>query len=127
MEHRCGRRVRMSLGARLGSPSRSLFGRVVDLSLSGAFVALPDPIPEQTRLVVEVAARGGFGSTPWRVPAHVVRRSESGVGIEWDEFAPWPVLALLRREGSSGTGPVGTFSTQASRNGYGSLGQTSHA
>ncbi len=102
MEHRCGTRVQTSIRARLRSPSRTLTGRIIDLSLSGAFVALPDSIPEQTRLVVEVAARGTFGSTPWRVPAHVVRRSETGVGIEWDAFAPWPVLTLLRRETCAG-------------------------
>ena len=96
MEHRCGMRVRTSMRARLSSPSRALTGRIIELSLSGAFVALPEPIPEQTRLVVEIAAPGGAGSTPWRVSAHVVRRSETGVGIEWDVFAPWPVLTLLR-------------------------------
>jgi hypothetical protein len=97
MEHRCGTRLPTSIRARLGSPSGSLTGRIIDLSLSGAFVALSDPIPEETRLIVDVAGREGFGSTPSRVPAHVVRRSETGVGIEWDTFAPWPVLTLLRR------------------------------
>lgn len=102
MEHRCGTRVRTSIKARLSLPSRALTGRIIDLSLSGAFVALSEPIPEQTRLVVEIAVRGDSESTPWRVPAHVVRRSEAGVGIEWDAFAPWPVLTLLRREACRG-------------------------
>jgi len=102
MEHRCGTRVRTSIRARLSSPSRSFTGWIIDLSLSGAFIALPDSIPEQARLVVEVVAHGGIVSAPWRVPAHVVRRSEAGVGVEWDAFAPWPVLTLLRQEACSG-------------------------
>ena len=97
MEHRCGTRLPTSLRARVDSPSGSLTGRIIDLSLSGAFVALSDPIREQTRLIVEIAGSEGFGSTVSRVPAHVVRRSATGVGVEWDTFAPWPVLTLLRR------------------------------
>lgn len=118
MEHRCGTRVRTSISVRLNLPSDILTGRIIDLSLSGAFVALSDPIPEQTRLMVEVAAGGGFGSAPWRVPAHVVRRSETGVGIEWDAFAPWPILALLRREACS---------EALAQIGDGSLAETSYA
>lgn len=98
MEHRCGTRIPTSMRVRLNMPSRILVGRILNLSLSGAFVALPERLPEQTRLVVEATAQGGFGSTPrWRVPAHVVRTSDGGVGLEWDAFAPWPILTLLRR------------------------------
>ena len=112
MEHRCGARVRTSIEARLGFPTRSLTGWIIDLSLSGAFIALPDSIPEQTKLVVEVAAGGSLGSAPWHVPAHVVRRSETGVGIEWDTFAPWPVLAVLRREACSEPRPTSRHSAR---------------
>ncbi len=97
MEHRCGTRVPLSMRVRLDLPSQVLVGRILNLSLSGAFVALPERLPEQTPLIVEVTAQRGFGSVPeWRVPAHVVRASDAGIGLEWDAFAPWPILTLLR-------------------------------
>lgn len=98
MEHRCGTRVPMTMRVRLDMRSQVLVGRILNLSLSGAFVALPERLPEQTRLVVEASAHGELGSMrPWRIPAHVVRISDTGVGLEWDAFAPWPILTLLRR------------------------------
>lgn len=99
MEHRCGTRVPMSMRTRLELPSKVLIGQIANLSLSGAFVAVPECIPDQTKLLVTVSVRGGFGSKRrWRVPAHVVRGSDAGVAVEWDTFAPWPILSLLRRE-----------------------------
>lgn len=101
MEHRCGTRVPMWMRVRLDMPSQVLAGRILNLSLSGAFVAIPERLPEQARLVVEVAAQGGLDPMPrWRVPAHIVRTSDAGLGLEWDVFAPWPILTLLRRTAS---------------------------
>ena len=98
MEHRCGTRVPMSMSVRLDMPSRVLEGRILNLSLSGAFVSTPERLPEQTKLVVEMSLQGELGSMrPWRVPAHIVRVSDTGFGLEWDAFAPWPILTLLRR------------------------------
>ena len=104
MEHRCGTRVQMSMGVRLELQSQTVTGQILDLSLSGAFIASPERIPEQTRVVVEVVAapKESASAPPWFVPAHVVRGSEAGVGIEWDAFAPWPILSLLRRKASQG-------------------------
>jgi hypothetical protein len=36
------------------------------------------------------------GPAPTRLQAHVVRVAEDGVGVEWNEFAPEPICALMR-------------------------------
>ena len=97
MEHRCGIRVPMSLTVRLVLPSGFVNARIDNVSLSGAFVAVDERIPEQTQLFVELE-KGESGMTPpWRIPGHVVRETVDGVGIEWSTFAHWAVLSLLRR------------------------------
>jgi hypothetical protein len=101
MEHRCGTRVPMSMAIRLSLPSRTLTGRIVNVSLSGALVTVAERIPEQTRLVVEMDASHQAGSTPPSpILAHVVREADGCVGLEWCVFAPWPVLNLLRHKAS---------------------------
>jgi len=96
MEHRCGTRVPMSLTIRLVLPSGSISARLENVGLSGAFVAVAERIPEQTQLVVELAKQDSGMSPPWRIPAHVVRETTAGIGIEWSAFAPSAVMNLLR-------------------------------
>ena len=96
MEHRCGTRVPMSVTIRLVLPSGSISARLENVSLSGAFLAVAERIPEQTQLVVELAKQESGMPPPWRIPAHVVRETSTGIGIEWSAFAPWAVMSLLR-------------------------------
>ena len=71
-------------------------GRLIDLSVSGAYIKTLVPIRARCRLEVALL------STPWAkheakiVSAYVTRRYREGVGIEWCEFAPAPVGSLLR-------------------------------
>ena len=97
MEHRCGTRVPMSVPIRLALTNRSISARLENVSLSGAFVAVAEHIAEQTQLVVELAKQESGMTPPWRIPAHVVRETKAGIGIEWSAFAPWAVMSLLRR------------------------------
>jgi hypothetical protein len=97
MEHRCGTRIPMSVTVRLVLPSRVISAQLENVSLSGAFVAVAECIPEQTRLVVELASQESDMTPPWRIPAHVVRETRTGIGIEWAAFAPCAVMSLLRR------------------------------
>ncbi len=101
MEHRCGTRVPTSLTARLVLPSRALSARLEDVSLSGAFVAITERIPDQTRLIVELSPNEIDSGPSSCIAAHVVRETPAGVGIEWCAFAPWAVLSLLRRNTSA--------------------------
>jgi PilZ domain len=93
MEHRCGTRFPLSTLARLHVSTGDLMhGRIGNVSLSGAFIAIPARVPVWTRLEVELASQAS-GS----VPAYVVRETDGGVGLEWCELAPWPILRLLRQ------------------------------
>jgi len=97
MEHRCGTRVPVSVTVRLVLPSGFVSARLENVSLGGAFVRVAERIPDQTQLIVELAKQESGMTPPWRIPAHVVRESEAGIGIEWCAFAPWAVMSLLRR------------------------------
>jgi hypothetical protein len=72
------------------------FGRISNASASGAYVATGDPPPVMTRVHIALGwggVRGGGGRQ--RIAAYVVRADRCGIGIEWQEFAPPAVLALL--------------------------------
>src|SRR5689334_551821 len=114
MEHRCGTRVPMSVTIRLVLPSGSISARLESVSLSGAFVTVAERIPEQTQLIVELAKQESGMTPPWRIPAHVVRETKAGIGIEWSAFAPWAVMNLLRRH-SHQTDPYSIGATLPSK------------
>src|SRR3974390_1011347 len=95
MEHRWGARTEISVPVRLYAGARRISeGRIVDLSLSGAFIATRAPVAVFTRLEL-VADELPLSAQPCRIPAYVVRQSEEGVGLEWCDFAPAPFRALL--------------------------------
>lgn len=95
MEHRWGRRLAIDLKVRLDCrPNAIGTGRMVDASLSGCFVTTDLHLPPLTR--VRVQFQGPF----WRgdrraVEGYVVRPTPEGLGIEWHEFAPPEIAALL--------------------------------
>ncbi len=98
MEHRWGRRIALKIPVRLivgaGEP---LLGQMLNVSISGAFVEAPRPLPLWARIHVELIlqhhpiTRGGTE----RVSAHVTRTAGDGVGIEWCDLAPYSVRVLL--------------------------------
>jgi hypothetical protein len=89
MEHRWGERIRMDMPVRVSANEvAGIRGCIRDLSLSGALLkidadlrlhALPPPSPRPAILL-----------------AHVSRKREEIVGLEWCEFAPTVVKDLLR-------------------------------
>lgn len=96
MEHRWGIRRTLDVSVKLyvhQSPPR--FGRLVNASSSGAYVATSVPPPVMTR--VELALGWGKHQHDARqlVSAYVVRADAFGVGIEWEEFAPLAVHELI--------------------------------
>lgn len=96
MEHRWGVRRPLNVGVKLYI-RRSLpkFGRLLNASASGAYVAMSATPPIMSRVHVALGwdrlQRGGRH----RVAAYVVRVDARGIGIEWHDFAPSPVLALI--------------------------------
>jgi hypothetical protein len=98
MEHRWGKRSAFDIGVRLRLGSGAVdTGRLVNASLSGAFVRTGHCLPAFTRVVVELDSGAARQSPPQRIPAYVVRVAPDGVGLEWSEFAPPAIATLLAR------------------------------
>jgi len=95
MEHRWGQRVEIGVPVRVhersGGTHRALLR---DLSASGAFVQTFTPPTAFSSVTIEFddAAHAAAGMD---AKAFVVRDDPEGFGIEWVEFNPPPVAALL--------------------------------
>lgn len=96
MEHRWGIRRTLDVGVKLyvGSKPPRL-GRLLNASSSGAYVATSGPLPLMTRVHLALGWDGFQHADRHRIAAHVVRSDGRGIAIEWQEFAPLPVLALI--------------------------------
>jgi hypothetical protein len=96
MEHRWGERVAIRLTVQLSSgPLRPVAGSLENLSASGAFVRTQGRGPPRGPVEVTLQERACGGGRSMRLAAYVVRETESGVGIEWCEFAPRVVRQIL--------------------------------
>lgn len=105
MEHRCGERVALGIGAVVRTPfAPPLECVVVNIGSGGAFLAVPGR--RRVRGLVRISAQvpGGRYSGNWR--GFVVHTQPDGVGVMFDE--PWAVdlLDLSRqRRHLNGPGP----------------------
>ena len=98
MEHRWGKRSALDIGVRLRLGSGAVdTGRLTNTSLSGAFVCTSRCFSAFTRVVVELDSGAARQSAPQGIPAYVVRVAPDGLGLEWSEFAPPAIAALLAR------------------------------
>lgn len=96
MDHRWGLRYLLDMPVRLERlPNLVAFARLRNVSASGAYIETSAAPALDCRILLELGCRADAGGERCRVPAHVVRRDERGVGIEWCEFAPRPVLTLI--------------------------------
>jgi hypothetical protein len=96
MEHRWGHRREISravhLGMRNGLASR---GRITNVSISGAFVVTPLPVSLFSYVEVQFTAMVDGKRARMAVEGQVVRKEATGFGVEWCEFAPDAVRALV--------------------------------
>jgi hypothetical protein len=96
IEHRWGERFRIDLPVQVKVRALSgIDGRLKNLSLSGAlieaeFVLRLHSLIEITLPLPTPSRRQGI------LQAHVIRRFNADVGIEWCDFAPGAVKELLR-------------------------------
>jgi PilZ domain len=98
MEHRWGKRSGLNIGARLCLSSGAVAaGRIANASLSGAFVRTANRIPVLTRVLVELDTNSAGQNARECIPAYIVRATQDGVGLEWNEFTPPAIAALLAR------------------------------
>lgn len=96
MEHRWGLRRTLDVGVNLSAQSSSsISGRIVDASASGAYIATGARLPIMARVRVALSWDGTGRGHRHPIPAYVVRSDVRGIGIEWQEFAPPSVLALI--------------------------------
>ena len=98
MEHRCGHRriidARVTVRTRSGLVAR---GVLQNVSASGALISSPLPLPLHTAVLVQIEAvdaHRAFGRVA--LPGEVARVTAEGFAIEWAEFAPHTLRAILR-------------------------------
>ena len=98
MEHRWGERVPSRLPVRLDLGSQTLVrGRIENVSFSGAFISTAARVPTSARVHVEFKLPRSRIHPPYRIPAHVVRVTAHGIGVEWSTFAPRAIRLLFAR------------------------------
>lgn len=96
MEHRWGIRRKLDVGVILQvRPSLPIFGRLLNASSSGAYVATSATLPIMTRVHVSLGWDRFQHGASHHIAAYVVRKDARGIGIEWQRFAPPAVLALI--------------------------------
>ena len=100
MEHRCGRRRSVDVPISIRTPGGLAgCGMLKDISASGALVVSPLPVALHSRVLVQLDVRlSDRPSASMRVTAEVTRLTGEGLAVEWEEFAPAAVRALMRRE-----------------------------
>jgi hypothetical protein len=96
MEHRWGHRHEISRAVHLGTRSGlAARGRITNVSISGAFVVSPLPVSLFSYVEVQFTAMVHGKREAMTVEGQVVRKEGGGFGIEWSEFAPEAVRALV--------------------------------
>ena len=96
MEHRWGERIQVDIPVRLAAhPFAVRDGHIIDLSVSGALILTELHARLMARVQVSIVAPGVKHDAP-TLAAYVARVYKSGIGIEWCEFAPKVIGALLR-------------------------------
>jgi hypothetical protein len=97
MEHRWGQRLIVDLGVRVaGRPYHVRPARVIDLSASGAYLKVRADLRLFSRVQIAIALPQNLAHPTPMVAAYVARKGPDGVGVEWCEYGPKPVLELLR-------------------------------
>lgn len=118
MEHRWGIRRTLNIGVTLYVESKvPSLGRLLNASSSGAYLATSVTLPLMARVHVALGWDEPQRNGRRRIAAHVVRTSAGGIGLEWQEFAPSAVIALI----NSLEAPPARVRSQASRGGVRSI------
>ena len=96
MEHRWGHRREISRAVQLGTRSGvAARGRISNVSISGAFVTSSLPASLYSYVEIQFTALLDGKRTRMTVEGQVVRKEPGGFGVEWCEFAPEAVRALV--------------------------------
>lgn len=104
MEHRYGMRYPVDVGvyARSLHGAVSSVGHLCEISISGGFVQTTLPVRLLAYISLEILVSGRPS-----LEGQVVRRTADGIGVEWNEYAPWLVQLLADRTPALPTNALG--------------------
>jgi hypothetical protein len=97
MEHRYGVRYLSAIDVFVRSQSGQLaaHGRLLDVSMSGAFVSTSLSIALLSSITIEVLSVTASARRFKPIEAQVIRRTDNGLGIEWKEPTPSALSQLV--------------------------------
>jgi hypothetical protein len=96
MEHRWGERRSSNVTVYLRSPNGlAAKGCIRDVSVSGALVITPMPVTLDGHICVYFPHSRGTRHANITAKGQVIRRLQEGFAIEWNQFAPETVRALI--------------------------------
>jgi hypothetical protein len=95
MEHRWGRRTVVSLPVQLKSLYGYAPGRLIDVSVSGALIETDLRVLPSACIGIETPTHGSMSLPSDEVLACVVRAGYGVIAVEWLDFAPPSIVALL--------------------------------
>jgi hypothetical protein len=96
MEHRWGHRRDIDRSVHLATRSGLVArGRLTNVSISGAFLESPLPVSLFSYVQIQFNAMLNGRRTATAVEGQVVRKDATGFALEWCEFAPEAVRALV--------------------------------
>jgi hypothetical protein len=97
MEHRWGERFAIELPVRVAvRPFAVRPGRLANLSVSGCAIKVAFDLRLLSRVQVAIALPHQCNHAIPVIAAYVTRKFKDGIGVEWCDFAPRPVIELLR-------------------------------
>ena len=96
MEHRWGTRVELDHHVEIEFSGERHEGRLRNASISGALIAagvLPPPLSE-----IDVSLTAFIHGEPraLKLGARVIRSAQGCLGVEWNDMASRPIVAMLR-------------------------------
>jgi len=97
MEHRYGVRYRSAIDVyvRYQSGRGAARGRLLDVSISGAFISTSLCIAPLSSITIEVLSVISAARRFKPIEAQVIRRTERGLGIEWKELTAASLSQLV--------------------------------
>jgi hypothetical protein len=97
MEHRYGVRYRSAIDVyvRYQSGRDAARGRLLDVSISGAFVSTSLSIAPLSSITIEVLSVIAAARRFKPIEAQVIRHTERGLGIEWKELTAASLSQLV--------------------------------
>lgn len=116
MEHRLGTRMQLSVALWLRHASElPLPGRMLNVSLSGAYVETSAQYPLLASVSVACASEITDGNAASCLTAYVTRVSTDGMALEWFEFAPEAIRQLMRHDKPGTRGRIAATSVRRTK------------